>query len=526
MPEDRRRRQTLLGLAALAVSALLVSALLDRGPGDPAGSQEIAAPVTEVPDDRPDPAEEEQPPESELFRTELDAWADPAGFTEPYPNAALEGLLTFRGNPSRSYYGTGPVPRSTPEILLRYPDAAMCRSSDNMGETKVWCGMGWTGQPLVFDRDGRRWVVFGAYDGAVHFMDGLTGEDILPSVPTGDLIKGTGTVDPDGHPLLYIGSRDDYLRVVAFDRAGEPEVLWKLHAYDHEPTLWNNDWDSSPIVIGDHLLVGGENSRWYVIELNRGYGPDGLVTVDPEVVFTAPSWDDELLAALPDRTVSVESSLTVVGDTVYFGNSGGLVQGWDLGGVRDGSDPERVFRFWTGDDTDATVVADDDGHLYVGVQWERGLDRAREVGQLVKLDPDRADDPVVWSVEDIAGSRSGIWGTPGIWEDTVYVGTDGGRLLGVDRATGELRWEKRLPGPLWGSPVVVDGVLLIGDCAGSLHAYDVADTSVDPPELWSLELGGCIEATPAVWDGRIYLGTRAGHLVVIGDPAHQPEVPR
>ena len=37
-----------------------------------------------------------------------------------------------------------------------------------------------------------------------------------------------------------------------------------------------------------------------------------------------------------------------------------------------------------------------------------------------------------------------------------------------------------------------------------------------------VELGGCIEATPAVWDGRIYIGTRNGHLYVLGEPTSAP----
>ena len=61
-----------------------------------------------------------------------------------------------------------------------------------------WCGTGWTGQPAVFERDGRTWVAFGAYDRAVHFVDAATGQDILPPFPTGDIIKGSVTVDPDG----------------------------------------------------------------------------------------------------------------------------------------------------------------------------------------------------------------------------------------------------------------------------------------------------------------------------------------
>jgi outer membrane protein assembly factor BamB len=65
--------------------------------------------------------------------------------------------------------------------------------------------------------------------------------------------------------------------------------------------------------------------------------------------------------------------------------------------------------------------------------------------------------------------------------------------------------------------VVVDEVLLQGDCDGVLHAYDVSDESRRPRELWTVKLEGCIEATPAVWKGKIFLGTRGGAMYAIGD---------
>jgi outer membrane protein assembly factor BamB len=102
--------------------------------------------------------------------------------------------------------------------------------------------------------------------------------------------------------------------------------------------------------------------------------------------------------------------------------------------------------------------------------------------------------------------------------DIVIVPTNAGDVHGIDRATGEIRWTKDLPGPTWQSPVIVDDVLVMGDCSGVLHGYDVGDTTVDPPELWSVELGGCIESTPAVWNGRIYVGTRGGAFFALGDP--------
>ena len=443
-----------------------------------------------------------------------DVLVDPASVARPW-GVAVEGLLTFRGNPTRTYHGKGPVP-AAPTVQWTFPDAAMCGPSSEGGETRTWCGMGWTGQPAVFERDGRTWLVFGAYDHAVHFVDALTGERILPEFATGDIVKGSVTVDPDGYPLVYTGSRDNKLRVLAIDRP-EATELWQLDATAVGPTLWNDDWDGSPLVLNDHLLEGGENSRFHVAKLNRAYGADGLVTVAPEVVFHAAGWDEQLLADVGDRNVSIEQSVTVVDDTAWFANSGGLLQGWDLSSVRTGiGAPMRTFRFWLGDDADATIVADADRYLYVGVENERGTARAAEVGQLLKIDPRAPDDPVVWSVPSTDGSPAGTWSTPAVLGDTVIWPTRPGTVYGLDRDTGSVRWQVELPAPLMGSPVVVDDVWIQGDCNGVLHGFDVSDPTVRPPELWAVALGGCIEATPAVWEGRIYVATRAGLLHALG----------
>ncbi len=426
------------------------------------------------------------------------------------------GLLTFRGNATRTFYGTGPIPRA-PAVAWEFPDRRMCSFSTVGRETTEWCGSGWTGQPAVLERGGRTWVIFGAYDGAIHFVDAATGARILPDFKTGDLVKGSVTVDPDGYPLVYIGSRDNSFRVIAIDRV-VPTELWRLDADAVSPTLWNDDWDGSGLVADGYLFEGGENGQFHAVQLNRSYGDDGRVAVAPVLAFHAPGWDDELLDALPDYNVSIEGSVALAGGVAWLANSGGLVQGWDVSGLAAGAVPERVFRYWMGDDVDATVVVDDEGMLYVAAEWERHTARARVVGQVVKLDPSRPE-PRVWSVDDNIGQGvdgvAGVWATPALWRDLVIVATNGGRLLGIDRATGRVRWTKVLPDPVWQSPVVVDGVLVQGDCHGVLHGYDLSDTAVDPPELWTVQLPGCIESTPAVWNGRIYVGTREGHLFAI-----------
>ena len=441
-------------------------------------------------------------------------WVDPLSAFQPFYKSKVEGLITFRGNPTRNYYGKGPVPVA-PHVVWQYPGANMCSLSEDKGETTNWCGNGWTGEPAVFERDGRTWVVFGAYDRAVHFVDAATGQDILPPFPTGDIIKGSVSIDPDGLPLVYIGSRDSFFRIIAIDRP-QPTELWKLGADAVSPVKWNNDWDGSGLVLGDYLFEGGENSQLHIVKLNRATGADGLVTVAPQLVFNAPGWDDELIGAVGSE-VSIENSVAVSGNTLYFANSGGLVQGWDIAPLLTGGAPTRIFRFWTGDDTDASVVVDELGFLYGGSEWERHNGTAAQVGQMWKINPANPAAPLVWSQHDQGDAKAGVWGTPGIYQDLVVYSTYTGRLVGVDRNSGAIRWEKRLTAPIMGSPVFVDGRLIIGDCDGVLHAYDVTNTLIDPPEAWQVPLGSCIEATPAVWKGRIYVGTRGGLEYAIGD---------
>ncbi|HEX5948779.1 MAG TPA: PQQ-binding-like beta-propeller repeat protein [Actinomycetota bacterium] len=449
---------------------------------------------------------------------------EPAGDPTPEPiNTAVAGLTTFRGNATRTYYGAGPVPRD-PEILWRFPSSGgLCSESTDEEGTKTWCGTGWTGQPNVIDpEDGPIQVRFGAYDRAVHILNGRTGRPLYEPFVTGDLIKGTVTSDPDGFPLLYTGSRDNNLRILALDRGRRPVELWSLSSDSAPNPVWNNDWDGSPLIIGDYLLEGGENSWFYVVRLHRGYDDDGRVTVDPRIRLLVPGFDDRLFAALGDTEVSIENSVAFHDGVAYFANSGGLVQGWDVSRVLEGRrTARRVFRFWTGEDTDASVVIDEEGFLYVASELERHNPRSAEVGQLLKLDPRRPGDPIVWDIPIPGeGEDGGMWATPGLAGEAVIAATNTGRILAVDRDRGRIAWELQLSPPTWTSPVVVDDVLLVGDCAGVLHAFSLrGDPLAGPPrELWSVQLEGCIESTPAVWRGMVYVGARGGAVYGIGNP--------
>ncbi len=486
--------------------SLVVRALTTSAPASDARHSEADLPQALAAEHAPAP------------RQDAPVWVDPQSVGKPWPDAKTQGLLAFRGNPTRSYYGEGPLP-DRPSIAWRR--GPFCGLSSVGQETKSWCGSGWTGQPVIWQRTDRQEVILGTYDHAVHFFDAATGVDLRPPLATDDIIKGSVSLDPDGYPLLYFGSRDNFLRIAALEDEGA-RVLWKLPGRTAD-AVWNNDWDGNPLVINDYMLVGGENSLFYIVKLNRHW-QDGKAAVDPEILAKIKGYTPELFRLIRDRMVSIETSVAVWQDRVYFTNSGGLVQGYDIGKLVAGAsrDAAQVFEFWTGDDTDATLVIDEAGMLYMASEKERpdNAGHAR-AGQLARLNPFRPDDPVDWKLDfPVAKDKYGIWATPALYRGHLYVLAHTGDFWVVDSATGAVTYRETLGYHSWSSPVVVDGHLLVADCRGRLGRYDLSQPST-PSLVWRFQIpsGGCIESTPAVWQGGIYVGNRDGYIYAIKNAA-------
>jgi outer membrane protein assembly factor BamB len=156
--------------------------------------------------------------------------------------------------------------------------------------------------------------------------------------------------------------------------------------------------------------------------------------------------------------------------------------------------------------------------LYVSAEYERYFQTAQELGQLVKLDP-YADDPYVWGMYSLTEppAKGGLWSTPALGDEMIYAITNKGFLVAVDREDGEEVWADDVGAGTWSSPLIVDGHLIVATNLGYLRSYDITDER--EPELeWELKVGeGHIEATPAAWNGMIYVGTRDGYMYAVGE---------
>ena len=372
-------------------------------------------------------------------------------------------------------------------------------------------------------RTARTWVAFGAYDKAVHFLDGddrratssrrsrpaTSSRARSPSTPTGSRCSTPARRDNSYHVLAARPRRGARGAVDAVGRRGV------------SPTKWNNDWDGSALVIDDYLFEGGENSQFHIVKLNRVDGADGKVTVAPELVFNTPGWDDELLAG-DRRPGRVDRELGR-----HLRQHRLLRQ---LRRPRAGLGHHRAGRGRRRPTADVPLL-DRRRHRRLDRRRRRGdaLRRRRSTSgapsRPARGRPAHEARPVASPTTRSCGRSTttscqpgGIWATPalarrhGLRRRPTAAGSSAST-----RRPARSAGRSSCPGPTWQSPVVVDDVLIQGDCNGVLHAYDVSDPGVDPPELWTVELGGCIESTPAVWNGRIYVGTRAGRFYAIGD---------
>jgi outer membrane protein assembly factor BamB len=73
---------------------------------------------------------------------------------------------------------------------------------------------------------------------------------------------------------------------------------------------------------------------------------------------------------------------------------------------------------------------------------------------------------------------------------------------------GEVVWRYRARAPIWGTAPLVDGRLVFGDKSGWMHTVNAEDGR----GISSLKIGDNINSTPAILNGRIYIGAFNGKL--------------
>ena len=147
--------------------------------------------------------------------------ADPIDFGLGQDYTSLEGVVTFRGNNYRDSptYGTADVTLGKLTLEWSVPSGSVTKG----GGEGSWTGSGWTGQPLMVKwpeatkqvmnlKDAKKAdpdlveVIYPCLDGRIYFLDLTDGTATRPVIESGGgPFKGTGSLYPDGTPMLFVG---------------------------------------------------------------------------------------------------------------------------------------------------------------------------------------------------------------------------------------------------------------------------------------------------------------------------------
>jgi outer membrane protein assembly factor BamB len=144
------------------------------------------------------------------------------------------------------------------------------------------------------------------------------------------------------------------------------------------------------------------------------------------------------------------------------------------------------------------------------------LDGAR--GEVVAVD--RKSGQVKWNKEIPGGVVSSVAVKDGL---AIFTATDG-KVRALDAATGQERWTHDAGAPFFAAAAVAGGSVYVADLKGVVHALNLKDGKGQ----WRFDLGkeaavnapGMVYGSPVVHRGRIYLAT----CNLEGEKARQPTV--
>lgn len=486
--------------------------------------------------------------------TVVDAYtrAEPIDFLEGDTYTELEGVITFRGNNFRdsAAYGTVTWTGQAAEPWT-FSVGSMAKKSGSGS----WTGCGWTGQPLIvkWPEETKRImnlydsakndpdlveVIYATMDGHIYFLDLYTGEKTRDPINVGYPFKGAGALDPRGYPLMYVGSGDD--STAGDSRAFiinliDGTILYEFGVEDGFALRDLSYFDSSALVDAetDTLIYPGESGILYTIKLNTQYDPNaGTISINPQTV----KWRYKGARSLSTDTVDgsqgwwlgIEDSAIIWREHAIFTDNGGHMICLDLNTMK------AVWVQDTLDDTNCTPVLSlegPDNHPYVYTStsfhpnWRASENSTAPIpiwkidavtGQIVAQN-DTYHCQTIATPNQVSG---GVQGTLAIGEKDleglIFVPvamTEGtrGKLVALNTSDMSVKWECDFAGYPWSSPVAVyddsgKGYLIQCNKTGYIHLIDGQTGEI----ISEMSLGSNVEASPAVYNNMVVVGTRGG----------------
>jgi outer membrane protein assembly factor BamB len=467
----------------------------------------------------------------------------PSGFSQKSDSINIL-IKTFRGNESRNYYGNTAPNKLKPIWKL----AIGSGKSAVYGFPRIWEGAGWPGQPLLFSENGKLYLIQGAYDYNLRKIEAATGK-VIWMYKFDDIIKSTGTIwenpkpdKPENKFVIMQGSRYGFKnelsdKVIPSYRAISlitGKELWRMNV--GRTYSYSRDVDASSLVVNDTAYNGLENGIFVV------FNPDNQFAGMRDSILQPKIYQEQILfcdsdVMLHGKNFVTEASPTLDGQKIIIAACS-RVYAYNL------KTKKLDWNFYLAADLDGTPVVTEDKKVIISL--ERQYIKGK--GGIMKLDPLKPEkDAVEWFFptenKKFGEWEGGVVGTVAVNDSynpkdslpniAAFSGIDGNLYVidykKIDSAktvlspnedtkysTPQLLFEYSIGSGI-SSPVIVGNKIIATSSNGIyLFEYEWINGKFTM-KLLDKVLGIPIEASPIVWNKKVYVASRNGFLYCWGE---------
>jgi outer membrane protein assembly factor BamB len=286
----------------------------------------------------------------------------------------------------------------------------------------------------------------------------------------------------------------------------DADIIWKFDMMEEVGSQPHNMSNSSPVSFGDLIYVLTSNGQDEshvnipspkapcIIALNKNTG---------KLVWEDNSVEDRILhGQWASPTVARIGGV----DQVMVGQGDGWIRGYEaLTGKKlwefDCNPKDSVWQKTRNEMIATAVVYDEKVYIANGQDPEHG----EGVGHLYCIDATKRGDITqtgrIWHYDKIRRSIS----TAAIKDGLIYYPDFSGFLHCLDAKTGQAYWVHDMLAAVWGSPMVVDGKVYLGDEDGDVV---VLQASKEKKVLAEMNMGSSVYSTPVAAHGVLFISNR------------------
>jgi len=300
------------------------------------------------------------------------------------------------------------------------------------------------------------------------------------------------------------------------------DVVWRFDMIEEVGSLPHNLANSSPVIYGDLIYVSTSNGQDEShVNIPSPKSP-AIIAVNKKTGKLV--WEDN---SVTDKILHGQWSSPTVGTIggvvqVIHGQGDGWIRGYEaLTGKKlwefDTNPKASVWPKTRNELISTAVVYDNRVYISNGQDPEHG----EGVGHMYCIDATKRGDittsGMVWHYDKIRRSIS----TPAIKDGIVYQADFSGFLHALDAKTGQVYWVHDLFAAIWGSPMLIDGRIYLGDEDGDVVIMQEGKTK---KLITEINMGSSVYSTPVPANGVLFI-TNRNQLIALADSATAKPTP-